>query len=147
MPTRKQRRRRAKEQRHEYEFVVVDGEGHEVEVDPGEIRTQKEKARATAGTRGSRNGRAVPARDARGRRIREAKPPSWRRAIQRAALFAVALFVLTSFLQKNTSTVTQVAISAAYGLIGIPFFYFLDRTAYHRWLRATGREAEIKRRR
>src|SRR5919204_4762585 len=143
MPTRKQRRRRAKEQRHEYEFVVVDDEGREVEVDPAELRTKKEKERAAATVKTSRNGRAVPARDARGRRIREAKPPTWRRAIQRAVILAVVLFAVTSLLPNRGNMLTQAAISVAYGLLGIPFFYFLDRAAYHRWLRATGRENEI----
>src|SRR5919201_2875078 len=139
MPTRKQRRRRAKEQRHEWEFVALDEEGREIAVDPADLRTKKEKEKSRPATTASRNGRPVQARDRRGRPLREAKPPSWRRSVQRAVLFAVVLFVITTFLEKNVHVLTRAAIALAYGAIGIPFFYFLDRATYHRWLRATGR--------
>jgi ferric-dicitrate binding protein FerR (iron transport regulator) len=149
MPTRKQRRRRAKEQRHEYEWVIEDEEGHEVQVDPAELR----RAHDRAGSKGSaavktasQNGKPAELRDKRGRTIRPAKPPSWRRAVTRAALFAVALFVLTSLTQHSHVT-TRAAIAVAYGIFGVPFFYFLDRTTYRRYLRLVERQQEEKRKR
>src|SRR2546430_263474 len=118
MPTRKQRRRRAKEQRHEYEFVTLDDEGHEVPLDPGEVRperTERSTPKAKSGT---------PAKDRRGRAVRPANPPSWQRAGKRALIFVVALFAFTSLVGKTKPALaTRIAIAAAYGAIGVPFFY------------------------
>lgn len=151
MPTRKQRRRRAKDQRHEWEYVVYDDEGHEVEVDPAELRKEREQRRdgSKPVRTAARNGKpATQARDRKGRPLRPQKPPSWRRAATRAGIFAVALLVFTSFLnQKNTQWATRVAIAVAYGLVAIPFFYFMDRATYRRYMRAAGREDELKPRR
>lgn len=144
MPTKKQRRRRAKGQRHEYEFVVLDEDGREVEVDPGTLRSSKEKERLA---KASRDGKPVDVRDHRGRRIRAPQPPSWKRAIQRGVIFTVFLFVATTFLQKKAHPATQIALAVGYGVIAVPMLYFLDRIAHNRYLRATGRENEIKRRR
>ena len=67
MPTRKQRRRRDKTFRHEFDFVTYDEEGNEVEVDPTELRKEKEKAapkaKASGGAKGNR-----PVREVRRRR-------------------------------------------------------------------------------
>jgi hypothetical protein len=138
MPTKKQRKRRAKEQRHEYEFVTLDDDGREVPIDADELRPPRpEKSDAK---------KAAPKqqpKDRRGRPIRAANPPSWSRAAKRAAIFVVALFAFTSFVNTKTPLATRIAISAAYGAIGIPFFYWMDRAAYRRYLRASGREDEI----
>jgi hypothetical protein len=139
MPTRKQRRRRDKEQRHEYEFVTVDDEGHEVPVDPEEIKPKKERSPQSAGAK-----KGAQPTDRRGRPLRTVQPPSWRRAATRAIIFVFALFVFTSFVGKKKPTVlARVTIAVAYGAIGIPFFYWMDRASYRRYLRATGREDEI----
>jgi len=151
MPTRKQRRRRQKEQRHEWEYVVYDDEGREVEVDPADLRKERERKDSAAGTKtSSRNGGkpSTQPRDRKGRPLRPQKPPSWRRAATRAGIFAVALLVFTSLLnQKNTQWAQRVAITVAYGLVAIPFFYFMDRATYRRYLKLAGREDELKPRR
>lgn len=149
MPTRKQRRRRAKEQRHEWEYVVYDDEGREVEVDPSELRKDKEQQDGTKARAASRNGKAAAKpRDRKGRPLRPQKPPSWRRAATRAGIFAVALLVFTSLLnQNNTQWAGRIAITVGYGIIAVPFFYFMDRATYRRYLRAAGREDELKPRR
>src|SRR5919198_4115720 len=147
MPTRKQRRRRAKDQRHEWEYVVYDDEGHEIEVDPAELRKEREQHRdgGRPARSAARNGKPSTPRDRKGRPLRPQKPPTWRRAATRAAIFAVALLVFTSFLnQKNTQWATRVAIAVAYGLVAIPFFYFMDRATYRRYMRMAGREDELK---
>jgi hypothetical protein len=144
MPTRKQRRRREKEQRHEYEYVLLDEEGQEHAVDPAELKPAK------AERNGTKDGKDKSARgkDRRGRPIREVKPPSWRAAAKRGVLFVVALAVFLSFVGgKKQSLVAKIAIPIAYGVIGIPFFYWMDSSAYRRYLRATGRESEIPKRR
>jgi hypothetical protein len=139
MPTKKQRRRRAKGKRHEYEFVTFDEEGREVPVDPAELRPERaEKTDAKKSTP-----KQQPT-DRRGRPLRAANPPSWTRAAKRAGIFVVALFVFTSLVGKTKPALaTRIAISVAYGAIGVPFFYWMDRAAYRRYLRATGRGDEI----
>jgi hypothetical protein len=147
MPTRKQRRRRAKDQRHEWEYVVYDDEGREVEVDPAELRKERDQQRdgGKPARSSARNGKpTTQPRDRKGRPLRPQKPPSWRRAATRAGIFAVALFVFTSFLNQNANWGTRFAISVAYGLVAIPFFYFMDRATYRRYMRMAGREDELK---
>jgi hypothetical protein len=146
MPTRKQRRRREKEKRHEYEYVVVDEEGHELPVDPAELKPgRKEKSQDG---KPSTRAKESQARDRRGRPLRQVKPPSWQRAAKRALIFVAALFVFTSLVgKKQPALATRIAISAAYGAIGVPFFYWMDRAAYRRYLRAAGREDELTPRR
>jgi hypothetical protein len=137
MPTRKQRRRREKEHRHDYEYVVVDEEGQEVPVDPAELRqSKKEKTESKERTKP-----APTPKDRKGRPVRVAKPPSWRRAFNRAAIFVVALLVFTSLVGKNKPTVlARIVIAVGYGVIGVPLFYVMDRAAYRRYLRATGQQ-------
>src|SRR5712691_7972974 len=142
MPTRKQRRRREKEHRHEYEFVTLDEEGHEVPVDPAELKPAK--AERTRNGKPAAKGKAAQATDRKGRPLRVVKPPSWRASVKRAAIFVVVLGVFLSFTGgKNQSVVVKIVLPLVYGAIGIPFFYWMDRSAYRRYLRATGREDEI----
>jgi hypothetical protein len=137
VPTRKQRRRREKEHRHEYEFVTIDEEGQEVPVDPAELKPARPEKSAA-------KGKPTQAKDRRGRPLRPANPPSFRRAGTRALIFVVALFAFTSLVGKtHPPLATRIAIALAYGVIGVPFFYWMDRAAYRRYLRATGREDEI----
>ena len=138
MPTKKQRRRQAKTKRHEYEYVVVDETGNEVPVDPAELRAQKEKERdKPAQPRGKQ---PPAARDRRGRVLREPRKPSWNRAVKVGVLFIAAVFVFTSLVGKTHPPLySRIALALAYGVVGIPFFYWMDRTTYRRWERATGR--------
>jgi hypothetical protein len=139
VPTRKQRRRQAKAKRHEYEYVVIDEEGQEVPVEPSELRAQKEKDKPVA----SKGKRGVPT-DRRGRPLREPRKPTWQRAIRMGLFFVGVLFVVTSFV-GNTPPAAALVLAVGYGIIGIPFFYFLDRAAYRRWERATGRTSDSSR--
>ncbi len=66
-----------KARRHEYEYVYVDDAGNEVDVDPDELRAEKEARRET---RGSKVESRKPAA-ARGQRA--VQPPSWRRSARR----------------------------------------------------------------
>ncbi|TML86828.1 MAG: hypothetical protein E6G08_11410 [Actinobacteria bacterium] len=143
MPTRKQRRRRQKEQRHEYEFVTYDDEGQEIPVDSAELKAPKEKS-SNGRPAAAAKGRTTQARDRKGRPLREVKPPSWRAAIKRAAIFVVVLAVFLSFVGgKKQSPAVKILLPLFYGVVGVPFFYWMDRAAYRRYLRATGREDEI----
>jgi hypothetical protein len=124
VPTRKQRRRREKTFRHEYDFVTYDEEGNEVELDPGELRKEKDAAP-----------KAKPAQPQRGGRpVREVPPPSWRRAFRRGGLMGIALLFLMLTLVKGSPVIPIV-----YALALIPFTYWIDRFAYRNYLRRTGK--------
>jgi hypothetical protein len=139
MPSRKQRKRRQKELRHEYEFVVVDEEGHEVEVDPEELRAQRaEKERPAKASATSANGRPkAGARDARGRPVREVKPPSWQRTWKRAGAFTAVMFLALSFLAHGGSLAGRLALTLGYGVLFVPFLYLMDRMQYNQYLKRT----------
>ena len=142
MPTRKQKRREAKTRRHDYEYVYVDEQGREVELveppkpaKPERTTTNGAKPVAKAGAQKQ----AGPVKDARGRTLRPAKPPEWRRSAQRAAVFVLILFLFTSVVGKHKPPIgARVAIAVVYGAIAIPFFYWMDRAAYRRYAKAAG---------
>jgi hypothetical protein len=124
MPTKKQRRRNQKARRHEYEYVYVDDTGNEVQVDPTELKSERDerrsaKPRAAAATKSNARG---------GRRTVE--PPSWRRSLRRAMLFGPLLIVAMMLFNRNLPLAQQ--IFPAFFLIAffIPFSYFTDSFAY-----------------
>jgi len=134
VPSRKQRRRRQKISRHDYEYVLLDEEGNEVEVDPAELRAEKEKAKpekskaAAAQTKGratTRTGRTI-------------EPPSWRRVGKRALIFAPLMFLAVSVLDKQLSPVQHVAQTFTLLAFFLPFSYAMDTVAYRMFLRRTG---------
>jgi hypothetical protein len=139
MPTRKQRRRLEKSRRHEYEYVYVDGEGNEVEVDPDELRPERRNGKAEAPVRKSTSTR-TPA--ARGGKVIE--PPSWRRAVKRAAIWAPLLVVAMMLINRNVSPM-QWATSALF-LIAffIPISYFTDSMAYRMYRKRVDRQPTPK---
>jgi hypothetical protein len=124
VPTKKQRRRQQKSRRHEYEYVYVDDEGHEVEVDPAELRRpkeEKERPRAASST---------PRSTTRGRAGRQIEPPSWRRVGRRALFFAPVFIVVMLLLNRDQPLATRVAPAIFLLLFFIPFSYFTDSLAY-----------------
>jgi hypothetical protein len=141
VPSKKQRKRRQKELRHEYAFVTYDDDGNEVEVDPEELKAQRaekerEQARPVVATKdGKKPARSAPARDARGRPIREIQPPSWSRTWKRAAAFTAVMFLALSFLAHGGSPVGRVLLTLAYGALFVPFLYLMDRVQYRQYLR------------
>jgi hypothetical protein len=144
MPSRKQRKRRQKELRHEYEFVVVDEEGHEVEVDPDERREQRaEKERTREQTRAKDGKAAATSKGGRGqaRPAREVPPPSWSRTWKRALAFTAVMFLALSFLAHGGSPVSRVVLTLLYGALFVPFLYLMDRLQYRQYLRRTGKAA------
>ena len=125
MPTKKQRRRQQKSRRHEYEFVYVDEEGNEVEVDPAEHRTDKRNGKTDSRARStSGSGRTA----ARGGRTIE--PPSWRRALKRAAIWGPLLVVAMMLLNRNVSPLQWVTSAVFLIAFFVPISYFTDSMAY-----------------
>jgi hypothetical protein len=129
MPTRKQRRREAKAKRHEYETVYVDAEGNVLDEVPEELeRPRSERAQ-------SRNGDKPAAKKAQpqqrgGRRV--PPEPSWNRAVKRAGLLGIVVFVLFSFTAKG-NYVSVIPLALLYTALFIPFTYYIDRFAYRRY--------------
>jgi hypothetical protein len=134
MPTRKQRRRQQKERRHEWEYVYVDDEGNEVDVDPDELAAQKpvRAAKADAGAR--RNGKQQTTRQTP---RRAPQPPSWRRAVKRAAILGVFFVVVFGFVLrgKNGSLPAAVGVGLIYAVAFVPMQYLIDRFTYRVYLR------------
>jgi hypothetical protein len=132
MPTRKQRRRRQKGRRHEYEFVYVDEEGHELEVEPDEVK--RDSRVATGDKRPARNeprkGRSAPGRTV--------APPSWNKVAKRALIFFPLIFVAFSLVNSGQALGTRILITALYTAFFIPFMYVMDRTMYRSYLKRSG---------
>jgi hypothetical protein len=150
MPTRKQRRRRAKDMRHEWEYVVVDEEGQEVEVKPSELRTRPERA-SRNGAAAAGKGKAAAAGkpvERRGRPVRPVPPPTWKRAFRRAIPWVVVLVAILVWSgsrgSHHQSVFASLVLGVLYAIAFVPAMYFIDRAAYNRYLRASGRENEIE---
>lgn len=142
MPTKKQRRRHQKARRHEYEYVYVDDEGNEVEVDPAELRPQKDGDRSESRARRSDNRRP----DARKKPRRSIEPPSWRRSGRRALILGPILVAAMMLLNRNLPLAQQIAPAVVMVAFFIPFSYFTDSLAYRMYRkRVDGRDAPRKR--
>ena len=129
MATQKQRKRRAKEKRHDYDLVYVDEDGVEQPVErPGGLH--KAPDRSGKGTTAAKGQSTQPA-GKRGRRGREAQPPSWRRVLRRGAIFA-PIFLATVMLLGGKNMTLQRAIPQTCLLLGafVPFSYFMDRVVW-----------------
>ncbi len=137
MPTRRQRRRSQKARRHDYEYVYLDGEGNEVEVDPAELRAEKNGRReAKPQASGGRSGRTTTRKGV--------EPPSWRRAIRRAAIFGPLLVVTLMLLNRNHSLGQQVAQAAFLLVVFVPFTYFTDSLTYRMYRKRQERQGSAK---
>ena len=134
MPSRKQRRRQQKARRHEYEYVYVDDEGREVEVDPADVEVERRAPKSQSKTRNSGRGSSS-------RTIRTVQPPSWRRTLRRAGIFAPFLLIVIWLTSKNTAPGARILIALVYAALLIPFLYFADTLAYRAYRRRLDRDA------
>ena len=125
MPTKKQRRREQKARRHDYEYVYVDDEGNEVPVDPSELRAEKQNGKGDRPARAGGNSR--PAARAGQRTI---EPPSWRRALKRAALWGPLLVVAMMLLNRDVSPLQWITSAVFLIAFFVPISYFTDSMAY-----------------
>ena len=127
MPSKKQRRRQQKARRHEYEYVYVDDDGREVQVDPAELRAEREAKPA----------RKEAARNAPARSRRTVQPPSLRRVLTRGALFAPVMYVVLTLVGAGAKlTVPQRLVQTAVLLaFFLPFSYLMDKIAWRTYQR------------
>jgi hypothetical protein len=125
MPTKKQRRRHQKARRHEYEYVYVDDEGNEVDVDPAELRAEKETVRESRPAKASGKKQAV-----RTSSRRTIEPPSWRRSGKRALILGPLMVVAMMLFNQGLSLGQQIAPALFLIAFFIPFSYFTDSLAY-----------------
>ena len=131
MPTRKQRRRQQKERRHEYEYVYVDDEGQEVEVDPSELKAERDAKPAR---------KAATRRQPAARSRRTVQPPSFQRVLKRGLLFAPVMYLTLSLIgggpnQTLQGRILQTAMLLAFFL---PFSYVMDKLAWRTYQRRLG---------
>jgi hypothetical protein len=139
MPTKKQRRRQQKSRRHEYEYVYVDDEGNEVAVEPDELRAEKQNGKADSPVRKSQ-GKRAPVRA--GQRVIE--PPSWRRAVKRAAIWAPLLVVAMMLINRDVKPLQWVTSAVFLIAFFIPISYFTDSMAYRMYRKRVDRQAAAK---
>jgi hypothetical protein len=139
MPTKKQRRRQQKSRRHEYEYVYVDDEGNEVPVDPSELRAEKDNGKPEPRGRATASTKRAPSRA--GRTI---EPPSWRRAVKRAAIWAPLLIVAMMLINHNVSPLQWVTSAIFLVAFFIPISYFTDSMAYRMYKKRVDRQPTPK---
>ena len=139
MPTKKQRRRVQKSRRHDYEYVYVDEEGNEVPVDPSELRAEKQNGKSD---RPARSGAKQRSSSGAGRRTIE--PPSWRRALKRAAVWGPLLVIAMMLLNRNVSPLQWVTSAVFLIAFFVPISYFTDSMAYRMYRKRLDRQAAPK---
>jgi cation transport ATPase len=139
MPTKKQRRRHQKARRHEYEYVYVDDEGNEVEVDPAELRAEKETVRESRPAKASGKKQAV-----RTSSRRKIEPPSWRRSGKRALILGPLMVVAMMLFNQGLSLTQQIAPALFLIAFFIPFSYFTDSLAYKMFRKRLERQNTAK---
>jgi hypothetical protein len=142
MPTRKQRRRNQKARRHEYEYVYLDDEGNEVQVEPSELRSEKNGQRDSKPGKGGGGGKQAAGRGAGGRR--KIEPPSWRRSARRALLFGPVLVVAMMLFNRNLPLQQQLFPAVFLIAFFIPFSYFTDSLAYRMFQKRLNRRDNAK---
>jgi hypothetical protein len=140
MPTRKQRRRQQKVRRHEYEYVYVDEEGNEVEIDPAELRTDR-NGRPDPRPRAAKQSRPADRRKGAGRPI---DPPSWRKAGRRALVIGPLLVVVMMLFNRGVPVEQQVAPAILMLAFFVPFSYFTDSLAYRMYRKRMERSGAAK---
>jgi hypothetical protein len=139
MPTKKQRRRQQKSRRHEYEYVYVDDDGNEVAVDPGELRPEKQNGKSETRSRSAGGNRPT---GRAGQRVIE--PPSWRRALKRAAIWGPLLVVAMMLLNRNVSPLQWVTSAVFLIAFFVPISYFTDSMAYRMYRKRLDRRDAAK---
>jgi hypothetical protein len=138
MPTRKQRRRREKELRHEWEEVYLDAEGRELapeeveELAPGTVANRSEARGKTSAAARPQSGRAA-------RSGRTVQPPSWRRVLKRAAIFAPLMYVFITLTDRGANPAYVLLITLQLMLLFVPFSYLMDRLTYRLWQKRQAR--------
>jgi hypothetical protein len=138
MPTKKQRRRHQKARRHEYEYVYVDDDGNEVDIDPAELRAEKETVRES---RPKATGKKPAARTSSRRTI---EPPSWRRSGKRALILGPLMIVAMMLFNQGLPLSQQIAPALFLIAFFIPFSYFTDSLAYKMFRKRLSRENTAK---
>jgi hypothetical protein len=103
----------------------------------GTIETRGRTGRKpTSGEKKGGGGKGKTAEERRADRLN--RPPSWRSAINRAAIAAVILVALSIFLFKQKPA-ASIAFAAFALVLYIPMGYYLDRFMYNRRMRAQGK--------
>lgn len=138
MPTKKQRRRQQKARRHEYEYVYVDEEGNEVEVEPSELRAEKDERRDSQPRKrdAQKTGTRPSSRPGSRRKI---EPPSWRRSARRALIFGPLLIAAMMLVNRKLPLQQQIFPAIFLLAFFIPFSYFTDSVAYRMYRKRVDR--------
>jgi hypothetical protein len=146
MPSRKQRRRAQKGRRHDYEYetVWVDPDTGE-EVDPPEDYVEPEPEKHENGRSKAKTPAAQKKQGSSAREIKVPPEPSWSRAVKRAGLIGVVIFVafyLVGSRNGGHHLASALLISVIYAAIFIPFTYWIDRFSHNRWQRRAEQQGQ-----
>ena len=104
----------------------------------GTVETRGRTGRKPTGTE-KKGGGGKGATAAERRADRLSRPPSWRSAINRAAIAAVILVALSIFLFKQKPA-ASIAFAGFALIVYIPMGYYLDRFLYNRRMRSQGKQ-------
>ena len=115
--------------------MYVDEEGQEVEVDPAELKAERE-------TKPGR--KAATRRQPAARSRRTVQPPSFNRVLKRGLLFAPVMYLTLSFIgggpnQTVPGRILQTAMLLAFFL---PFSYVMDKLAWRTYERRLGNTSD-----
>jgi hypothetical protein len=103
----------------------------------GTIESRGRTGRKPTGTEKKGSGKGATAAERRADRL--SRPPSWRSAINRAAIAAVILVALSIFLFKQKPA-ASIAFAGFALIVYIPMGYYLDRFLYNRRMRSQGKQ-------
>jgi hypothetical protein len=111
--------------------VYVDDEGQEVEVDPSELKAERDAKPAR---------KAATRRQPAARSRRTVQPPSFQRVLKRGLLFAPVMYLTLSLIgggpnQTLQGRILQTAMLLAFFL---PFSYVMDKLAWRTYQRRLG---------
>ena len=117
--------------------MYVDDEGNEVEVDPTDLRAEKNGRRETKPQKARGSSSRTTSR-------RVIEPPSWRRATRRAAIFGPLLVVAIILLNHQLSPTQQIAQAVLLLVFFVPFSYFTDSLTYRMYRKRVERQEGTK---
>ena len=128
-----------KERRHEQAWYEVDEFGNEVEVEAPEKEERSSEPRAAKGTAAQKK------QGGSSRPVKVPPQPSWSRALKRAGLIGVVIFIafyLVGSRNGHHDVASALLISVIYTAIFVPFTYWIDGFTYRRWQRRADQQGQ-----
>ena len=115
--------------------MYVDDEGQEVEVDPAELKAERDTKPAR---------KAATRRQPAARSRRTVQPPSFNRVLKRGLLFAPVMYLTLSLIGggKQLTVAGRVFQTAMLLAFFLPFSYVMDKLAWRTYQRRLGNPSD-----